>query len=77
MVNLSPRQLELAELVADGYTNTEIASKLRLSRQTVKNHVQAAYAKLGVHNRVLLGRKVAELKYKKLRKSQTRQNGLL
>ena len=55
MRNLSARQLELARLVAQGYTNTEIAMRLGLPRQTVKNHVQAAYRKLGVHNRVRLG----------------------
>jgi DNA-binding CsgD family transcriptional regulator len=60
MAELSPRQLELARLVADGYTNAEIASKLQLSRQTVKNHVRAAYEKLGVHNRVLLSLKMTK-----------------
>lgn len=70
MASLSPRELELAQLVAAGYTNAEIASTLQISRQTVKNHLQAAYTKLGVHNRVLLSYKVRDLKSKESSKSK-------
>ena len=67
MENLTPRELELARLVAEGYSNRQIADRLRLSRQTVKNHIQAAYRKLEVTNRVELtlrlgGRSVEELR---------------
>jgi DNA-binding NarL/FixJ family response regulator len=37
--NLTPRQLQLIQLVANGLTNKEIASNLNLSEFTVKNHI--------------------------------------
>jgi DNA-binding NarL/FixJ family response regulator len=38
--SLTPRQLQLIRLVADGLTNKEIASSLNLSEFTVKNHIR-------------------------------------
>lgn len=61
MTNLSPRELELAHLVAAGYSNTEIAAKLKISHQTVKNHVRSVFAKLSVHNRVQVTLKLSEM----------------
>jgi len=37
---LTPRQLQLIRLVADGLTNKEIAANLNLSQFTVKNHIR-------------------------------------
>ena len=37
---LTPRQLQLIRLVADGLTNKEIAASLNLSQFTVKNHLR-------------------------------------
>lgn len=51
MDELSPRQREIAGLVAEGLTVREIAERLVLSEQTVKNHKVMLYAKLGVDNR--------------------------
>ena len=48
---LSPRELEVLQLVAAGSTNGEIARKLWVSEQTVKFHVSNIYRKLGVANR--------------------------
>jgi DNA-binding NarL/FixJ family response regulator len=48
---LSPRELEVAALVADGMTNKEIATALYLSERTAQNHVQHILTKLGVANR--------------------------
>ena len=48
---LSPRELEVAALVADGRTNKEIATALYLSERTAQNHVQHILTKLGVANR--------------------------
>lgn len=49
---LSRRELEVAELVADGYTNKQIAEKLFLSIRTVETHLSHIFAKLGVTSRV-------------------------
>jgi LuxR family maltose regulon positive regulatory protein len=48
---LSERELEVLELIAEGLTNQEIASKLFLSLNTVKVHARHIYGKLGVGNR--------------------------
>jgi DNA-binding NarL/FixJ family response regulator len=48
---LSPRELEVLELVADGHTNREIAATLIVSEHTVARHVQNIFAKLGVSSR--------------------------
>jgi DNA-binding CsgD family transcriptional regulator len=48
---LTARQLEVAALLADGLSNTAIATRLSLSAKTVEHHVSAVLAKLGVPNR--------------------------
>jgi LuxR family maltose regulon positive regulatory protein len=48
---LSERELEVLQLIADGLTNQEIASRLFLSLNTVKVHTRNIYGKLGVNNR--------------------------
>jgi DNA-binding NarL/FixJ family response regulator len=48
---LSPRELEVLELVAAGRTNKEIAVLLDISNQTVKNHVSSILRKLAVNDR--------------------------
>jgi DNA-binding CsgD family transcriptional regulator/tetratricopeptide (TPR) repeat protein len=51
MVALTPRELEVADLVARGLTNREIASRLFLSERTAQNHVQHILDKLDLPNR--------------------------
>ncbi len=48
---LSPRQLEVLTLVADGLRNREIAERLVLSERTVEHHVAAILRGLGVRTR--------------------------
>jgi DNA-binding CsgD family transcriptional regulator len=48
---LTRRELEVAELVARGMTNREIADKLYLSPKTVEVHLSRVFAKLGVSSR--------------------------
>jgi len=48
---LSPRELEVLPLLAEGLSNQEIAARLYLSLHTVKAHARTIYAKLGVGSR--------------------------
>jgi DNA-binding NarL/FixJ family response regulator len=49
---LSPRQIEVLELIAQGLPNELVAERLFISRNTVKFHVAAIYQRLGISNRV-------------------------
>jgi two-component system NarL family response regulator len=51
---LSLRQHEIAELVARGYSNAEIAERLSIGEGTVKGHLHLLYKKLGLSGRVAL-----------------------
>ena len=48
---LTPREADVARLIAAGLSNPEIAATLRISRFTARNHVQRILAKLGVVSR--------------------------
>ncbi len=48
---LSPREMEILELVIQGMSNREIAYHLGISHQTVKNHMTSILGKLGVADR--------------------------
>ncbi len=48
---LSMRELEVLSLVAKGFSNKEIARKLKISEATVKTHLLHAFGKLGVDDR--------------------------
>lgn len=47
LVVLTPRQAEVAELIARGLGNRDIASRLGVSRETVKVHVRQAAGRIG------------------------------
>lgn len=48
---LSEREIEVLQLIAEGLTNPEIATRLYLSLNTIKAHTRNIYSKLGVNNR--------------------------
>jgi predicted ATPase/DNA-binding CsgD family transcriptional regulator len=48
---LTPREHQVAQLVADGLTNPQIAARLGVSPRTVVNHLEHIRTKLGVHTR--------------------------
>ena len=56
---LSPSELRVAELVAEGRTNREIAAALFLGERTVASHLTHIYAKLGIRSRTELARQMA------------------
>ena len=49
--NLTPRQWEVALLIAEGLTNPEIAGRLYVERSTVESHVHALLDKLELQHR--------------------------
>jgi two-component system, NarL family, response regulator YdfI len=48
---LTPREIEVLRMIAEGLGNKEIASKLSISDYTVKFHISSIFAKLGASNR--------------------------
>lgn len=54
LVSLSPAQLRVARLVAEGMCNAVIAEELGISTWTVKQHLVVIFDKLGVTSRVKL-----------------------
>jgi DNA-binding NarL/FixJ family response regulator len=48
---LTPREIEISALVAEGLSNTEIAEKLYLSNGTVRNHISTILEKTGLEHR--------------------------
>ncbi|QFZ19319.1 helix-turn-helix domain-containing protein [Saccharothrix syringae] len=53
---LTPQQVRIARLVAEGATNREVAARLFLSHRTVEHHLRNIFARLGVRSRVELTR---------------------
>ncbi len=49
--SLTPREDQILELVGAGMTNREIATRLGIAEQTVKNRMTVILAKLGLHRR--------------------------
>lgn len=66
LAKLSPRELEIAEFVAQGLSNKVIGARLDLSDNTVRNHLANIMQKLGFHNRV----QVATLVLQHLKKTK-------
>jgi DNA-binding NarL/FixJ family response regulator len=54
--DLTAREREVLQLVADGLTNSQIAGELWVTEQTVKFHLSNVYRKLGVSNRTQASR---------------------
>jgi DNA-binding NarL/FixJ family response regulator len=48
---LSSREVEVLQLVAEGESNSEIAQQLHISQATVKSHLVNIFGKLGVSDR--------------------------
>jgi len=49
--SLTPRELDLIELIAQGRDNAQIAAQLGVSAKTVRNHITSIFSKLEVENR--------------------------
>ena len=51
---LSPRELEIARMIAKGYSNKTIADVLEISSWTVDTHLRRIFAKMGVRTRAAM-----------------------
>ena len=51
---MSPQELLIAQLAAEGLTNREIGARLYLSHRTVGTHLHRIFPKLGITSRVAL-----------------------
>jgi DNA-binding NarL/FixJ family response regulator len=50
--NLTPRQYEVLELLSQGLSTTEIATRLGIAPETTRNHIRMLLTELGVHSRL-------------------------
>ena len=57
---LSPREMEIARMVAKGHPNKAIASVLEISSSTVSTHLRRMFAKLGVSTRAAMVARLME-----------------
>jgi len=60
---LSPRERQVAELVAQGCTTRQIADALVITGRTVESHLERIYTRLGLHSRAQLATWLAEITY--------------
>ena len=51
--SLTPRELEVLQLVIAGYTNKAIAAEIFISEKTVEFHLDNIYSKIGVRTRLM------------------------
>ena len=59
--NLSDREVEIALMLYDGFTNRQIASALKLTDGTARNYISAIYLKLGVDGRAAAVEKIKSM----------------
>jgi DNA-binding CsgD family transcriptional regulator len=52
--SLTPTEVKVVSLVAQGHSNPEIAERLLMSRSTVKTHLEHVFTKTGIRNRAEL-----------------------
>jgi DNA-binding CsgD family transcriptional regulator len=57
---LTPTEQRIAELVAEGRSNKEVAAAMFVTAKTVETNLSRIYAKLGIHSRTELARRIAE-----------------
>lgn len=49
--NLTAREQQILDLIAEGYTNRKISRDLSISEATVENHIHHIFTKLNISNR--------------------------
>lgn len=61
VIKMSPREIEVLDLISQGYTDKEIGQQLFLSPDTIKSHRKKVIRKLNCRNAVDMVRKAIEL----------------
>lgn len=59
--DLTDREIEICQMLSEGYTNSQIAGFLYISEGTVKNYISVIYDKTGIRDRTVLALKLAKL----------------
>lgn len=59
--NLSDREVEIAFMIIDGFTNRQIASAMQLSDGTARNYISSIYSKLGAESRTAAVEKIKKI----------------
>lgn len=50
--HITPREIQILTLMAQGFMNKEIGERLNISVETVKKHIKNIFFKTGAHNRI-------------------------
>jgi DNA-binding NarL/FixJ family response regulator len=58
---LTPREIEVLQLISEGLTTRQMASRLTMSQRTVESHISKLYKKMGVASRVQAVAKASQL----------------
>ena len=51
---MSPRELQVARLVCQGFTNADVADKLNVKQGTIKTHLRSIFSKVRARNKISL-----------------------
>jgi DNA-binding NarL/FixJ family response regulator len=52
LAGLTPRQIQVLQLLAQGCSTAQVAQRLGIAHETVRNHVRGVFRRLGVHSRL-------------------------
>ena len=52
--DLTPREMQILQLILEGRTNREIAAEIFVSEKTIEFHLKNIYTKVGVRKRILV-----------------------
>ena len=66
-VNLTPREEQVAALLAAGLTAKNTAARLKISSETVRSHTRSIFLKLRVKNKVELAGKIFRMHQQRLK----------
>ena len=58
---LTPREIEVLQLISEGLTTRQMAGRLTMSQRTVESHISKLYRKMSVRSRVQAVAKASEL----------------